>query len=271
MSMKLRSSQLYAQKIRTLSLRMVHKAKASHIGSALSIADILAVLFSFPEICNLELNEDSKRDRLLLSKGHACVALYSALCLKGFFTESDLMTYGDDFSPFMNHASHHVPGVDISTGALGHALPIACGMSLAAKSRNQAWHTFVVLSDGELQEGSNWEAFMLAAHHNLDNLTIIIDYNNLQSLGSVENTLSLNPLDEKLRAFGWSVFKVNGHNHDEIKDALTSAKKTSTPAAVIMLTTKGKGVSFMENSVAWHYKSPNDVELESALKEVEMV
>ena len=262
------TTQTAASKIRELSLKLVHKAKASHIGSALSIADVLAVLITSPEICDLRHPQDPGRDRLLLSKGHACVALYSALSLKGYFEESDLMTYGDDYSPFMNHASHYVPGVEVSTGALGHALPIACGISLAAKLRRQEWHTFVILSDGELQEGSNWEAAMFAGHRKLTNLSIIIDYNNLQSLESVDNTLSLQPLDEKLKAFGWAVFTVNGHSHNELKNVLKCAKKSSAPAAVIMLTTKGKGVSFMENSVAWHYKSPNDDELSNALSEV---
>lgn len=262
------TTDIAAAKIRELSLKLVHKAKASHIGSALSIADVLAVLITSPDICDLRQPQDPCRDRLLLSKGHACVALYSALSLKGYFTESSLMTYGDDYSPFMNHASHYVPGVEVSTGALGHAMPIACGMALAAKSRMQAWHTFVILSDGELQEGSNWESFMFAAHHVLNNLTIIIDNNNLQSLESVDITLSLKPLDEKLKAFGWDVYTVDGHSHDELKDALTCAKQSSKPVALIMLTTKGKGVSFMENSVEWHYKSPNDDELSNALGEV---
>ena len=257
-----------AQKIRELSLRMVHKAKASHIGSALSIADVLAVLITNEKICDLKSPEDPSRDRLILSKGHACVALYSALCVKGNFKESSLMSYGDDFSPFMNHASHYVPGIDVSTGALGHAMPIACGRAMAAKLKKQDWHTFVILSDGELQEGSNWEAFMFAAHHNLKNLTVIIDYNNLQSLNSVESTLSLQPLDAKLRAFGWSFFTVNGHDHEELKYSLQNARNSSNPAGIIMNTTKGKGVSFMENSVKWHYKSPTDEELIQALDEV---
>ena len=151
------------------------------------------------DICNLTRPEDPERDRLLLSKGHACVALYSALCMKGYFEESSLMTYGDDFSPFMNHASHYVPGVEISTGALGHAMPVACGISLAAKLKKNDWYTFVILSDGGTSEGSNWEAFMFAAHHKLCNLTAIIDYNNLQSLDTVDKTISLKPLDKNWR------------------------------------------------------------------------
>ena len=254
-----------AAKIRELSLRLVSKAKASHIGSALSIADILAVLITNREICDLKSPEHPKRDRLLLSKGHACVALYSALCIKGYFEESELMSYGEDFSSFMNHASHYVPGIDVSTGALGHAMPIACGRAKAAFMKGEEWHTFVILSDGELQEGSNWEAFMFAAHHKLDNLTAIVDYNNLQSLDTVEDTLSINPLDKKLQAFGWSTYTVNGHKHEELKESLRKARMNDTPTAIIARTTKGKGVSFMENSVEWHYKSPNEIELIKAL------
>ena len=257
-----------AARIRELSLRLVHKAKASHIGSALSIADLLAVLTADNHVCNLRAHDDPNRDRIILSKGHACVALYSALCLKGFFSEEDLMTYGDDFSPFMNHASHYVPGVEMSTGALGHALPVACGRAYSARLKREDWHTFAILSDGELQEGSNWEALMFAAHHKLDNLTICIDYNNLQSLDTVDNTLSLRPLDEKLTSFGWKTTIANGHDHPELLSALQDSKSSNLPSAIILNTQKGKGVSYMENTVAWHYKSPNDTQLQQALKEV---
>jgi transketolase len=257
-----------SKKLRELSLRLVHKANASHIGSALSIADLLAVLVTSPEICNLPAPQDPTRDRLLLSKGHACVALYSALCIKGFFTESELMTYGDDFSPFMNHASHNVPGIEISTGALGHALSIGCGKALAAFAKKEDWHTFVILSDGEMQEGSNWESLMFASHHNLCNLTVIIDFNNLQSLASVDKTLSIAPLDQKLSSFGWTVIHVDGHSHEKLYKVLAQAKVESSPAAIIMHTTKGKGVSFMENSVDWHYKSPSSAQLDKAIAEV---
>ena len=214
-----------AKQIRELSLRLVHKAKASHIGSALSIADLLAVLITDNEICNLKIEKERLRDRLILSKGHACVALYSALCLREYFEKSEMMTYGDDFSPFMNHVSHYVPGIDVSTGALGHGLPIACGRAIAAKLNQENWHTFIIMSDGELQEGSNWEAFMFAAHHKLKNMTAIIDYNNLQSLGSVDETLSLSPLDDKLKAFGWTTHTING-THIEIRKALIGSKIT---------------------------------------------
>jgi transketolase len=261
-------SQQAAAKIRALSLRLVHKAQASHIGSALSIADLLAVLIADDCLCNLPKYDDPLRDRIFLSKGHACVALYSALCLKGFFSEEEVMTYGEDFSPFMNHASHYVPGVEMSTGALGHALPVACGRAYAAKLKKEDWHTFVIMSDGELQEGSNWEALMFAAHHSLNNLTICIDYNNLQSLDTVDNTLSLSPLSDKLSSFGWKPHVVDGHNHASLAAALYESKASNLPSAVIMNTCKGKGVSYMERSVAWHYKSPNDSQLAEALREV---
>lgn len=261
-------SKQVAAEIRALSLRLVHKAQASHIGSALSIADLLAVLIADSHLCNLPRYDDPLRDRILLSKGHACVALYSALCLKGFFTEADVMTYGDDFSPFMNHASHHVPGVEMSTGALGHALPVACGRAYAARLKQENWHTFVILSDGELQEGSNWEALMFAAHHSLDSITICIDYNNLQSLDTVDKTLSLRPLDSKLMSFGWNTIAVDGHNHEELTAALHESKTDGMPSAIVMHTCKGKGVSYMEGSVAWHYKSPNGAQLAQALEEI---
>ena len=262
------NSKVIAKKIRELSLKMVHKAKASHIGSALSITDVLAVLTANTDIWDAVNSDNRIRDKLILSKGHACVALYSALCIKGFFKESSLMTYGDALSVFMNHASHYVPGIDVSTGALGHALPIACGMSLAARLKGEKKHTFVIMSDGELQEGSNWEALMFAAYHKLNNLTVIIDYNNLQSLDSVDNTLSLYPLDKKLRSFGWSPQTVDGHEHDELENTLRHAKNSNESSAIIMKTTKGKGVSFMENSIEWHYRSPNNKEYLMALKEI---
>jgi transketolase len=258
----------FAREIRTLALQLVHKAKASHIGSALSIADLMAVLISDNKLCNLPNPGNPLRDRLILSKGHACVSFYSSLHLKGFYSKDDLFTYGEDFSRFMNHVSHYVPGVEFSTGALGHGLPIACGKALSGKLKGVSWHSFVVMSDGELQEGSNWEAFMFASHFNLSNLTVCIDYNNLQSLTTVDNTISVQPLEDKLQAFGWQVETIDGHSHPDIKKALSHTKESNKPTAIILKTIKGKGVSFMENSVAWHYKSPNDIELSMALNEV---
>ena len=257
-----------AKYIRSTSLRLVHKANASHIASALSIADILAVIFSQDSLFNFIKPNDPSRDRLLLSKGHACVALYSALSYKSFFLEEDLFTYGEDYSNFMNHASHKVPGVEFSTGALGHAFSVACGMALAAKLKKDNWKTFVILSDGELQEGSNWEAMMFANQFKLKNLTIFIDHNNLQSLTTVEETISIQPLLQKLQSFGFYTQSIDGHNHFEIFNAIQKTFTFDKPSAIICNNCKGKGVSFMENKVEWHYKSPNKEELEIALREV---
>jgi len=247
---------------------MVHRAKASHVASALSVVDVLAVLYG--EVMQLD-NKNPKaesRDRFILSKGHACAAVYATLAEVGFIPKEQLNTYGDDFSWLMNHISHKVTGVEFSTGSLGHGLPFGVGKALAAKTRHSSWRTFVLLSDGEMDEGSNWEALMFAAHHKLSNLTAIIDYNKLQSLDSIANTLALEPLGEKLQAFGCDVLDVDGHDHSRLAEALSQSMGPK-PTVVIAHTTKGKGVSFMENSVAWHYKNPTDEQLEQALLELE--
>lgn len=260
----------FASNIRKHSLLMVSSARASHIGSALSIADIVAILFN--RILNLNPNNPKwvERDRFILSKGHACVAVYAALALRGFIGEKELKTYGLNYSDLMNHISHKVPGVEFSTGSLGHGLSFGVGKSLAAKKKGESWKTFVLMSDGELAEGSNWEAFLFAAHHALDNLTAIIDYNKLQSLTTVLETLNIEPLSDKLRAFGWEVREVNGHDHIELEKLLSVVPWCKNkPSVLIAHTIKGKGVSFMENSVAWHYKSPNQLELINAISEIE--
>lgn len=257
-----------AIKIREISLRLVHKARASHIASALSIADLLSVMVSDSRVFTIDKPGDPMRDRLLLSKGHACVSLYAAFYLKGFYDLDALFTYGDDYSVFMNHVSHKVPGVEVSTGALGHALPIACGKAFAAKLKGEAWQVFVIMSDGELQEGSNWEAMLFAGHHSLSNITICIDFNNLQSLTTTDETIGLRPLAQKFQAFGWSVYEIDGHDHDLIRRSLISSRSADKPTAIILNTIKGKGVSFMEQDVRWHYKSPSDDELQIALKEL---
>lgn len=259
-----------ARIVRREALRMVHRARASHIGSALSIADIVAVLYG--GVMNVDPQDPrlATRDRFILSKGHACVAVYAALAARGFFPEAELLRYGQDHSDLMNHISHKVPGVEFSTGSLGHGLPFGVGKALAAKRRGADWRTFVVLSDGEWGEGSNWEACLFAAHHRLDNLVAIIDYNNLQSLTTVADTLGIEPLADKLAAFGWAVRELDGHDHGALAAALSATPWTAgKPSVVIAHTTKGKGVSFMENSVKWHYSSPNDAQLEQALAELE--
>lgn len=258
-----------AQRMRVHALRMVQRARASHIGSVLSICDIVAVLYG--QVLRLDPKQPltPERDRFILSKGHACVAVYAALAETGFFPVDDLLKYGQDHSVLMNHISHKVAGVEFSTGSLGHGLPFGTGKALAAKRRGQSWRTFVQLSDGELGEGSNWEAMMFAAHHGLDNLVTIVDYNKLQSLTTVDKTLRVEPLADKARAFGWAVREVDGHDHAALSTLLgTLPWELGKPSFLIAHTTKGKGVSFMENSVDWHYKSPSADQLAQALEEI---
>ncbi len=258
-----------AMNMRINALQMIHDAKASHIGSALSICDIVATLYS--SILKVDPNKPNweERDRFILSKGHACVAVYAALAEQGFITKNDLKTYGKDHSFLMNHISHKVPGVEFSTGALGHGLSFGVGKALSAKMNKNNWRTIVLMSDGEIAEGSNWEAMMFAAHHKLDNLTAIIDYNKLQSLTTVEETLNVEPLEKKFTSFGWNVKEVNGHDTKELQQVLQKIPwQKNKPSIVIAHTIKGKGVSFMENSVDWHYKSTNQEQHERALKEI---
>lgn len=258
-----------ARNLRAHALQMVHNAKASHIGSALSICDITAVLYG--RIMKFDPKRPAwpDRDRFILSKGHACVAVYAALAETGIISKDDLRSYGQDHSILMNHISHKVAGVEFSTGSLGHGLPFGTGKALAAKRSKQDWLTYVLLSDGELGEGSNWEAMMFAAHHKLDNLVAIIDYNKLQSLTTVDETLRVEPLADKARAFGWSVREVDGHDHAELQDVMSKSPwEAGKPSFLIAHTIKGKGVTFMEDSVAWHYKSPSSEQLATALEEI---
>ena len=259
-----------ARRMRIQALQMVHRAKASHIGSALSIVDILAVLYGEVMRTDARRPDWPDRDRLLLSKGHACVAVYAALAERGFIDDAAVRSYGQDHSALMNHVSHKVPGVEFSTGSLGHGLPFGVGKALAAKKQGRAWRTFVILGDGELGEGSNWEAMMFAAHHRLDNLVGIVDYNQLQSLTTVEKTLRIEPLADKLRAFGWAVQEVDGHDHAALARSLGRTPWTpGQPGMLVAHTTKGKGVDFMEHSVDWHYRSPSTQQLEQALEQLQ--
>jgi transketolase len=246
---------------------MCHHAGSSHIGTCLSMADILAVLYEQVLRHDPKRPDAPERDWLLLSKGHGAAALYAVLAERGYFPVADLDRYGDSGSPLLGHASHHVPGVELSTGSLGHALPVACGLALAGKRDGKQNHVFVILSDGELDEGSNWEAILFAPHHKLDNLCVVVDYNKIQSFGSVAEVLGLEPLVEKWKAFGWEVREVDGHSHAALAGALVPASG-SAPVVVIAHTVKGKGVSFMENLLAWHYKSPSKEQLQTALNEL---
>lgn len=264
------STEDLARRMRCRAVEMVARAHASHIGSALSIADIVAVLYGRILRVDPAAPSHPGRDRFILSKGHACVAVYAALAETGFIDLALLHTYGADGSPLMAHISHKVPGAEFSTGALGHGLPFGVGKALAAKRRGAPWRTVVLTSDGEWGEGSNWEAALFAAHHRLDNLLCIVDYNKLQSLTTVDETLRLEPLHAKFEAFGWAVREIDGHDHDALASALEAGSwPADKPAMLIAHTVKGKGVSFMENRVDWHYRSPTPELLVQALAEIE--
>ena len=259
-----------AREIRAEAIKMVARANASHIAGALSMADLLAVLYG--EILHVrpEQPDWTERDRFILSKGHSCTGVYATLALRGFFPLSELQTYGQDDSRLMSHISHKVPGVEFSTGSLGHGLPFGCGKALAAKRQKKSWRTFVMLSDGELDEGSNWEAILFAPHHRLDNLVAIVDYNKIQSLGSVKDVLDLHPLADKFRAFNWAVRELDGHNHEDISDSLNNLPlEPGKPSCLIAHTVKGKGVDFMEGKLQWHYSSPKPDQLQEALRQLE--
>ena len=260
-------TQELARKVRIHAVKMVNKGGSSHIGSVLSIVDILAVLYG--RVMQYRSNEPKwvNRDRFILSKGHAGAGVYAVLAECGFFNIAELDKHYQDGSIFSGHVSHKgVPGVELSTGSLGHGLPVASGMALAAKIDKKSHKIFVVMSDGELDEGSNWEAFMFAAHHGLNNLTAVIDRNKLQSMKTTEETLSLEPLRDKLIAFGWNVIEVDGHNHNELFSAIDS--DTKKPKVIIANTIKGKGVSFMENEISWHYRTPSGELFDQAMKDL---
>ena len=258
-----------AVRIRALAIQMVHRSRASHLGSCLSIADVLACLYWKTLRIDPANPGWKERDRFILSKGHAAAILYATLAERGFFSASELENYCGTGSRLTGHATSGVPGVELSTGSLGHGLPVGCGIALACKRSNSPVRAFVLLSDGELDEGSNWEAFLFAAHHRLDNLIAIIDYNKIQSFGRTEDVLDLEPLVGKLTAFGWAVTEIDGNSMEQVYDALTGLPgSTGKPTVVLAHTVKGKGISFMENRLVWHYKSPSDEQLASALREL---
>ena len=248
-----------AYQIRRHALFMVHKANSSHIGGALSVADVLAVLYGKKMNFRADDPDWAERDRFVLSKGHCCAALYSVLALNDFFPTADLANYGKKGSLLMTHVSHKVPGAEWSTGSLGHGLGMATGQALAGQRQKKSWQVYVVVSDAELDEGSNWEAILFAGHHQLDNLTVIADVNGQQALGYTRDIMNLEPLGDKFKAFGWAVHEIDGHNLDEIDQALNA--KAMGPKCIISRTTKGKGVSYMEDEMLWHYRAPKTEEL----------
>lgn len=262
--------QEFAKKIRRMSVQLVYKTKTSHIGGAMSQADILAVLYSGIMNISPPKIDDPNRDRFVESKGHCCTSYYAALALKGFINYDDLMNnFCKDGSQYFEHVNHKLPGIEISTGSLGHGLPIACGMALAAKRSNKAFDVYCIIGDGEINEGSNWEAFMFAAHHNLDNLCVILDKNRMQALGNTEDILNLDSIAEKLKTFKWNVIEVDGHDIERLIKAFNTFKKhIGSPTIVIANTIKGKGVSFMENNLKFHYSPPSDDEMRIAMEEL---
>lgn len=267
----LHSSAAFAGRIRRRVLEMICRAKSSHIGSVFSAVDILAMLYD--NILRLDPERPAwpDRDRFILSKGHACAGLYAALAERGFFPGSWLDEFFANGGRLAGHATHWgVPGVEASTGSLGHGLSLGCGMALAGKRDCLSYRVFVMLSDGECDEGSTWEAALFAPHHKLDNLVAIIDYNKIQSFGTVADVLSLAPLAAKWKSFGWEVFEIDGHDHAQIAHALDETSWVSgRPTCVIAHTVKGKGVSFMEDKILWHYRCPDAEEQRMALVELE--
>jgi transketolase len=258
-----------ANNIRKHAVNMTSTGGSSHIGSILSIADILAVLYG--SVLNYKADNPKwqSRDRFILSKGHAGAGVYAVLAESGFMSVDKLKTHYKNGSDLSGHVSHKgIPGVEFSTGSLGHGLPVAAGMALAAKINEDEHTVYVLMSDGECDEGSNWEAALFAPHHKLDNLIVIIDRNKLQSIHSTEETLGLEPFVDKWQAFGWNVVDVDGHDHEQLISACNS-KMVGKPLCIMANTTKGKGISFMENQVLWHYRSPQGKEYEAAIKELE--
>ncbi|HEX3542536.1 MAG TPA: transketolase [Acidimicrobiales bacterium] len=261
-------SVVLARRVRRHVLDMTHRGNSSHVASALSITDILAVLYASVLRVQPSQPDWPGRDRFVLSKGHAGASVYATLAECGFFDVSRLDDHCRDGSLLSGHVSHKgVPGVELSTGSLGHGLPICAGLALAAKLDDRSSRVFCLLSDGECDEGSVWEAALFAAHNRLSQLCAIIDYNGLQSLGTTEDTIRLEPLAEKWRAFGWSAIEVDGHDHPQLR-AVLPAIDPDKPSVVLAHTTKGKGVTFMENSVLWHYRSPQGEDYERACRQL---
>ncbi len=264
-----RELELKSIHLRRSLLRHIYHAGAGHTGGSLSCVDILNVLYNRILRVSPETFDDPNRDRYVQSKGHSVEALYAVLADRGFFPESELEGLCRYQSPFVGHPTRKIPGIEMNTGALGHGLPISVGMALAGKMDNAPYRVFTLLGDGELAEGSNWEAAMAAGHYGLDNLMAIIDHNTLQITGRTRDVCSNEPLDEKFRAFGWAVRTVNGHNFAELTGALSGPAQANKPTCVIANTIKGRGVSFMEDVVKWHHGVPSETDFERALNELD--
>ena len=264
------SLQIFATKARMGVLEGVYNAKAGHPGGSLSICDVLSYLYNVEMHVDPKNPKDPGRDRLVLSKGHAAPALYATLALKGYFPVEDLKTLRKSDSYLQGHPNmDKVPGIDMSTGSLGQGISVAVGMALGGKLDKADYRVYAILGDGEIEEGQVWEAAMLAGNKGLDNLVAIVDNNNLQIDGTMEEVNSPYPIPDKFRAFNWNTVEIDGHDFDQIEDAFAKAKQCKgKPTAIIMKTIKGKGVSFMENAVVWHGSAPNTEQYEQAMEEL---
>ncbi len=252
------SSEQLAWLIRRHAVELTHRSGGSHIGSILSVADIIAVLYA--DVLNYDVTNTKwdGRDRFVLSKGHAGLSLYTTLAEAGFFDKSELDTYYQNGSRLSGHVSHYVPGVDFSTGSLGHGLSAGTGMAYALKKKGNPAKVYVVLGDGECDEGSVWEAMLFANHYNLDNIVAIVDHNKMQSMDFCEKTISKGSLVDKWKAFGWNVIDINGNDHQQLKEAFSQPSENKKPTVIIANTIKGYGIPFMENDILWHYRFPHD-------------
>lgn len=264
------SLQIFATKARMGVLEGVYNAKAGHPGGSLSICDVLSYLYNVEMHVDPKNPKDAGRDRLVLSKGHAAPALYATLALKGYFPVEDLKTLRKSDSYLQGHPNmDKVPGIDMSTGSLGQGVSVAVGMALGGKLDKADYRVYAILGDGEIEEGQVWEAAMLAGNKGLDNLVAIVDNNNLQIDGTMEEVNAPYPIPEKFRAFNWNTIEIDGHDYDQIEDAFLQAKQCQgKPTAIIMKTVKGKGVSYMENAVGWHGSAPNTEQYEQAMDEL---
>lgn len=267
---KIENTRRLAAAIRRHAVNMTSTGQSSHVGAVLSMTDALAVLYGAVLNVDPDNPDWSERDRFILSKGHAGAGVYAALAERGFFPTDLLRQHYQNGSVLSGHVSHKgVPGVEFSTGSLGHGLGVGVGMAYAAKVDARSHRVFVLMSDGECDEGSNWEAALFASHHRLANLRVVVDYNKIQSIKPVAETIALEPFADKWRAFGWAVDEVDGHDHAALHAVFDKNGDADRPHCVIAHTTKGKGVSFMENSVLWHYRSPQGDEYDAAIQELD--
>lgn len=260
-----------SREVRRKVIKMIYQSKSSHLGSALSCVDILSALYF--KILRIDVDNPSygNRDRFILSKGHAAAALYAILAERGFFLEKELDDYCQDGKKLAGHSTKYsVPGAEVSTGSLGHGLSIGAGMAYAGKKDNKDYRVFVLMSDGECQEGSTWEAILFSGHHQLDNLIAVVDYNKWQAYGKISRILNLEPFAKKLKDFGWAVKEINGHNFSEIEKAFSQIPfKKGKPSLVLAHTIKGKGISFLENKLDSHYRVLSESEYNQTLSELD--